>query len=113
MTVEELLASRNVYFIPKGADCLVSCLHPDHEDRNPSMRIDRITGIFQCFSCGNIRLSTPNVIVHGAAVFWIFVHGSMICLAGFPCRNSEGVCSKKYCDNHGCMSNHHWPQGKH
>ena len=52
MTVEELLASRNVYFIPKGADCLVSCLHPDHEDKNPSMRIDRITGIFQCFSCG-------------------------------------------------------------
>ena len=52
MTVEELLTSRGIYFIPKGGDCLVSCLHPDHEDRNPSMRIDRITGIFQCFSCG-------------------------------------------------------------
>lgn len=52
MTVEELLTSRNIYFIPKGADCLVSCLHPEHADRNPSMRIDRITGIFQCFSCG-------------------------------------------------------------
>ena len=46
MTVEELLVSRKVHFIPKGADCLVSCLHPEHEDRNPSMRIDRITGIF-------------------------------------------------------------------
>jgi DNA primase len=52
MTVEELLTSRNVYFIPKGGDCLVSCLNPEHEDRNPSMRIDRITGIFGCFSCG-------------------------------------------------------------
>ena len=52
MTVEELLTSRNIYFIPKGADCLVSCLHPEHADRNPSMRIDRITGIFQCCSCG-------------------------------------------------------------
>ena len=52
MTVEELLTSRQVYFIPKGGDCLVSCLSPDHADRNPSMRIDRITGIFQCFSCG-------------------------------------------------------------
>ena len=52
MTVEELLTSRNIYFMPKGADLLVSCLSPDHEDRNPSMRIDRITGIFQCFSCG-------------------------------------------------------------
>ena len=52
MTVEELLTSRGIYFMPKGADLLVSCLSPDHEDRNPSMRIDRITGIFQCFSCG-------------------------------------------------------------
>ena len=52
MTVEELLTSRGIYFIPKGADFLVSCLSPEHEDRNPSMRIDRITGIFQCFSCG-------------------------------------------------------------
>jgi len=52
MTVEELLASRDIYFIPKGADCLVSCINPEHNDRNPSMRIDRITGIFQCFSCG-------------------------------------------------------------
>jgi hypothetical protein len=52
VTVEELLTSRGIYFMPKGADLLVSCLSPDHEDRNPSMRIDRITGIFQCFSCG-------------------------------------------------------------
>jgi DNA primase len=52
VTVEELLTSRNVYFIPKGADCLVTCLNPEHPDRNPSMRIDRITGIFGCFTCG-------------------------------------------------------------
>ena len=51
MNVEELLKSRDVYFIPKGGDYLVSCLNPEHPDRNPSMRIDRITGIFQCFSC--------------------------------------------------------------
>ena len=47
MTVEELLQSKDVYFIPKGADALVRCLNPDHDDRNPSMRIDRITGVFQ------------------------------------------------------------------
>ncbi len=52
MTVEELLVSRQVYFIPKGADCVVTCLNPEHADRNPSMRIDRITGIFGCFTCG-------------------------------------------------------------
>ncbi len=38
--------------MPKGGDFLVRCLNPDHEDRNPSMRIDQITGIFNCFSCG-------------------------------------------------------------
>ena len=37
--------------MPKGGDFLVSCLNPEHADRNPSMRIDQITGIFQCFSC--------------------------------------------------------------
>lgn len=51
MNVEELLKSREIYFIPKGGDYLVSCLNPEHPDRNPSMRIDCITGIFQCFSC--------------------------------------------------------------
>ena len=51
MTVEELLKQRDVYFIPKGGDFLVSCLNPEHPDKNPSMRIDQITGIFQCFSC--------------------------------------------------------------
>ena len=52
MTVEELLTSKDVYFIPKGADAIVRCLNPEHDDRNPSMRIDKITGVFQCFSCG-------------------------------------------------------------
>jgi DNA primase len=52
LTVEELLVAKGIYFIPKGGDFLVRCLSPDHDDRNPSMRIDKITGIFQCFSCG-------------------------------------------------------------
>jgi len=60
MTVEELLSSKQVYFMPKGGDCLVSCLNPEHADRNPSMRIDRITGIFQCFSCGH----KGNIFTH-------------------------------------------------
>ena len=51
MNVEELLIKQDVPYIPKGADFEVSCLNPDHPDRNPSMRIDRITGIFNCFSC--------------------------------------------------------------
>ena len=52
MNVEELLNEKEIYFVPKGKDFLVRCISPDHDDGNPSMRIDQITGIFQCFSCG-------------------------------------------------------------
>lgn len=51
MNVEELLNKEGIAYIPKGGDYEVSCLNPDHPDRNPSMRVDRITGIFNCFSC--------------------------------------------------------------
>lgn len=51
MNVEDLLEQKGIAFIPKGADYEISCLNPDHPDRNPSMRVDRITGIFNCFSC--------------------------------------------------------------
>ena len=52
MTVEELLQERKVNYKLSPADCIVSCLNPEHDDNNPSMRIDRITGVFNCFSCG-------------------------------------------------------------
>jgi DNA primase len=52
MNVEDLLNTKDIPFIPKGKDFLVRCLNPEHEDRNPSMRVDQITGIFNCFSCG-------------------------------------------------------------
>ena len=52
MDVETLLQNKDIHYIPKGKDYVVRCLNPDHEDRNPSMKIDQITGIYQCFSCG-------------------------------------------------------------
>lgn len=52
MNVEDLLKSKEIEFIPKGNDFLIRCLNDEHEDRHPSMRIDQITGIFNCFSCG-------------------------------------------------------------
>jgi DNA primase len=52
MNVAELLTSKNIKFFPKGKDYLTLCLNPQHEDNNPSMRIDQVTGIFHCFSCG-------------------------------------------------------------
>jgi DNA primase len=52
MNVEQVLNKKEVPFIPKGKDFIVRCLNPEHDDSNPSMRIDQITGIFNCFSCG-------------------------------------------------------------
>jgi len=52
MRVDELLQEKRIDFKVSGQDFVVKCLNPDHEDSNPSMRIDSITGIFNCFSCG-------------------------------------------------------------
>ena len=52
MNVDEVLHKHKIVFRPQGQDYVVACLNPDHEDSNPSMRIDKITGIFHCFSCG-------------------------------------------------------------
>ena len=51
MDVENLLQDRKISFIPKAGDFVIQCINPEHEDRNPSMRVDQITGIFHCFSC--------------------------------------------------------------
>ena len=52
MTVEELLVEEKIKFKQSPADFVVHCLNPEHDDTNPSMRIDKITGVFNCFSCG-------------------------------------------------------------
>ena len=52
MNVEELLNHEDIKFLPSGRDFVIRCLSPDHEDRNPSLRVDKITGVFNCLSCG-------------------------------------------------------------
>tara|TARA_Y100001937_G_C7092674_1_gene318523 strand:+ start:30 stop:878 length:849 start_codon:yes stop_codon:yes gene_type:complete len=64
MRVEDLLTEKNIDFKVTGRDYVVKCLNPDHEDKNPSMRVDQITGIFHCFSCG----FRGNVFNHFGAV---------------------------------------------
>lgn len=50
--VTDLLIDKKIQYREKGKDILISCLNPEHEDENPSLRIDRETGIFGCFGCG-------------------------------------------------------------
>jgi len=52
-TVESLLNKNNIYYRSSGHDFLVHCLNPDHSDSNPSMKIDKLTGIYHCFSCAH------------------------------------------------------------
>ena len=52
MRVDEILQERNIDFKVSGRDYVIKCLNPEHDDKNPSMRVDNTTGIFHCFSCG-------------------------------------------------------------
>ena len=52
MYVDEVLHKHKIPFRSHGQDYVVSCLNPEHDDSNPSMRVDKVTGIFHCFSCG-------------------------------------------------------------
>ena len=52
MIAEELLTEKGIDYQLKGQDALISCLNPEHDDTNPSLRVDRVTGIMHCFSCG-------------------------------------------------------------
>lgn len=50
--VLDLLNKQNIAFQVSGRDYLIHCLNPEHKDSNPSFRVDRVTGVAHCFSCG-------------------------------------------------------------
>jgi len=50
--VLDLLKQKAVYFSISGKDYVTKCFNPEHADSNPSFRIDRVSGIAHCFSCG-------------------------------------------------------------
>lgn len=50
--VLELIQKNNLAYTVSGRDYLIHCLNPEHDDSNPSFRIDRVSGVAHCFSCG-------------------------------------------------------------
>ena len=48
--VEELLVAKDIPYKVSGKDVVIKCLNPDHDDSNPSMRVDRHMGMFNCFA---------------------------------------------------------------
>lgn len=49
--IERLLDKHNIKYIAKGSDLVIKCLNEDHDDEEPSMRINKLSGMFHCFSC--------------------------------------------------------------
>ena len=52
MIAEELLKEKGIPYTISGRDAKIMCLNPEHDDSNPSLSVDRVTGIMNCFSCG-------------------------------------------------------------
>lgn len=50
--VLDLIQKKGLAFQVSGKDYLIRCLNPEHPDTNPSLRIDKVSGSFHCFSCG-------------------------------------------------------------
>lgn len=50
--VLELIQKNGLAFTVSGRDYLIPCLNPEHPDSNPSFRVDRVSGVAHCFSCG-------------------------------------------------------------
>lgn len=50
--VASFLNTQNISFTSSGKDYVIKCLNPEHEDSNPSCRVDKLTGLTHCFSCG-------------------------------------------------------------
>ena len=50
--VLDILNKNGLAFTVSGRDYLIKCLNPEHEDSNPSFRVDKVSGVAHCFSCG-------------------------------------------------------------
>ena len=50
--VQELLDKHGITYNIGGRDFVTRCFNPEHDDSNPSFRIDRTSGVGHCFSCG-------------------------------------------------------------
>lgn len=73
--VQNLLTQKGISFTVSGKDFLIKCLNPEHEDNNPSCRVDKVTGVTHCFSCGwkrnlfrHFGILTTNTSIKTAAL---------------------------------------------
>lgn len=54
LSVVDLLDKHDISYRKMGdSRAITRCLNPEHEDKNPSMSINLVTGLARCFSCGH------------------------------------------------------------
>jgi len=52
MDVREVLDSKHIFYKFSVKDYIVQCFSPKHDDSSPSCHVDKLSGIFHCWSCG-------------------------------------------------------------
>ena len=53
MDVREVLDSKHIFYKFSVKDYIVQCFSPQHDDGSPSCHVDKLSGIFHCWSCGH------------------------------------------------------------
>lgn len=49
--VLDLINKQGLQYTESAKDYVIHCLNPEHNDSNPSFRVDKLTGMTHCFSC--------------------------------------------------------------
>lgn len=52
-SVKEVLESHNIEYKNSTKDYIILCLNPEHDDSKPSCNVDKLSGVFHCWSCGD------------------------------------------------------------
>jgi len=50
--LQQLFDSHKVSYEERGDDFVLCCLSPSHDDKTPSLYVQKDSGIFHCFGCG-------------------------------------------------------------
>lgn len=50
--VLDLIQKNGLEYKVSGRDYLIRCLNPEHPDKDPSFRVDKVSGVAHCFGCG-------------------------------------------------------------
>jgi len=53
MDVREVLDSNHIQYKFSVKDYIVQCFSPKHNDNSPSCHVDKLSGVFHCWSCGH------------------------------------------------------------